>query len=371
MKLYVINAPSFMQNHVAHTNGDTLTPMEDPLSEHFTYLYANFLKFGLVDEVVLFPREGHHQNHKDEVLQQIEVDEKKITVSWAKDEKMYEIVNKTSDDYVYIYGLNNGYPDCSKLFGKFVIFNPMFNGITHSDNLNPKHHHFGLIEGAVYSSTVTKNIPYAVHHLTSRATTELSKDIIENTKKEYDWIMVSSFDPRKRHLEFLTSLSAHSSFKNSRGCIVGRNPANKGRVTEHTHVYSAVKSFVDQCDNVDLHVNTTLQKKIDLVLKSKIFVCVSKMDNGPRAMVEAAQCGLPMLSMPHIGSSDLILPGQTGEIVNDITSAPRELFKMLDKYEKGGYQKTIKIVDLLKPENVFPRLIEQIKNVKKINKHKH
>ena len=372
MKLYVINSPSFMQNHVSHTNGDTLTPIEDPLSEHFTFMYYNFIKYGLVDEVIIFPRDGQHRDHKGDFPYEINVDgSKKIIINWQKNKEMYDFVNKTKDDYVFVYNMAIDYPDCKMLKDKFVIFNPMFNNVLYEDKLNPKHHHFGLIEGKAYEKSVTNNIPFSVYHLISRAFSDINIETIRNTEKKYDWIMVSSFDPRKRHVEFLKNLVKNPLFGETKGCIVGRDPANKGRITNHTRVFETVKSIVSDCNNIDMHINTTLQEKIELMLSSKIFVCVSSLDNGPRAMVEAAQCAMPMLSMPHIGSSDLILPGQTGARANTIPEACNKLYDMVETFNKGGYQDTYKILQLLKPENIFPRLINHIQNVKKTNKYKH
>ena len=38
--------------------------------------------------------------------------------------------------------------------------------------------------------------------------------------------MISSFDKRKRHLEFLNSLNKHN-LSNLKGCIIARDPNNK------------------------------------------------------------------------------------------------------------------------------------------------
>ena len=38
--------------------------------------------------------------------------------------------------------------------------------------------------------------------------------------------MISSFDKRKRHLEFLNSLNKHN-LSNLKGCIIARDPDNK------------------------------------------------------------------------------------------------------------------------------------------------
>jgi len=121
---------------------------------------------------------------------------------------------------------------------------------------------------------------------------------------------------------------------------------------------------VQKNKNIDLHLNVSAADRIELLMKSKIFVCVSKVDNGPRALVEAAQCGLPIFSMPHIGSADLVQPGETGELINNVYNCGAELISMIEKYDDGRYNSSINVINRLKPENVFPELIKKIKAVK-------
>jgi glycosyltransferase involved in cell wall biosynthesis len=78
-------------------------------------------------------------------------------------------------------------------------------------------------------------------------------------------------------------------------------------------------------------------------------------------MVEATQVGLPLISMSYIGSSDLIQPGVTGELVKYFKNFPELVLKVLENLEK--YDKHKNAISLL-PENVFPPLIKKIKERK-------
>ena len=106
-------------------------------------------------------------------------------------------------------------------------------------------------------------------------------------------------------------------------------------------------------------------KKIELSLNSKVFINISSLDSGPRAQVEAFQLNLPVLSMQHIGSSDLIEIGKNGEIAENIDDIPFKLKKMLDNYDRYSLNTSEKY---LKSEVIMPTIVENIKSIyKKIN----
>ena len=45
-----------------------------------------------------------------------------------------------------------------KLKNKFVIVNPMFNGISHKNYIKEKYHHFALLEGYQFAKYLPKKI---------------------------------------------------------------------------------------------------------------------------------------------------------------------------------------------------------------------
>lgn len=356
--LYVINSPSYVESHPSHTCGQKL--IDDPLSEHFTYLYYNLIKFGLIDQVVIFPREGSHDYYREEIIQEINIDStKKIIVNWTN-EKKYDIINSNPGSYVYCC---NQYEDCSKIKDSFVIVYPFTISTNSNGRLNSKYHHYALLEGLGHQlkyKIIPEDIPIGLCPLTTNSFNKLDIDLIQKNQKIYDWITVSSFDPRKRHLEFLSAISKNSLFKNLKGCIIARNPDNKGYVNAAHRVHEIIKN--SGLKNIDISINVDDSTKIDLLSKSKIFVCVSELDWGPRAVIEAIQTGLPVLGMPHLGYSNLIKPGLTGELIERVDDSKIVLYEMLTKYANGQYiEGCKKLSTLVKPELIYPHIIDDIK----------
>ena len=356
--LYVINSPSYVENHPIHTCGQLLE--NDPLSEHFTYLYYNLVKFGLIDRVVVFPRRGQHDNFKKDFAEKIEIDNDKcIIINWDR-ERMIDIINSDPLSYVYCW---SDYEVCQKIKNSFVMVNPVV-AINNRSRLNTNYLHYALIEGMSHEKKfrlIPDNMPIGVCPLTSKKFSKIDLEVIRNTKKEYDWIMVSSFDPRKRHLDFLRLAGSNPRFSSLKGCIIARNPDNKGRINDSHHVYNQIinSRFMD---NIDIHMNTTNEKKIDLLSKSKIYACISSLDFGPRATIEALQLALPVLSSPHMGACDWIFPNENGEIIKeDLSDMNKIFYQMLDKYEDGHYvEGSRRISSLLTPEKIYPSLVEDI-----------
>jgi glycosyltransferase involved in cell wall biosynthesis len=367
MKLYVINSPSYVEVHPIHTLGKCL--IDDPISEHFTYVYFNFLKYGLVDEVVLFPRKGKHDEVRSEILSEIKLPEdntKSIKLSWSDKDTAINIINNDSNgSYTYMY---SGFDDCFKLKNTFTLFNPVTLTINSQNNLNKKVHNYALIEGKKHEDiyqVVPLDIPRSICPLTTNQFTNLNVEKIQKQEKVYDWIIVSALDPRKRHIEFLSAISSHPNFRNLRGCIVARNPDNRDYKHDAHHVLDYLnQNFVKRFKNIDIIFNANNEEKIDLLSKSKIFVCLSKFDSGPRALVEAIQAGLPVFTMPQIGCSDWVDSGKNGEYISDISQS-LQFYKMLADYNNNPevyYNHCKAVAENIKPHNIYPQIIKQIKN---------
>jgi glycosyltransferase involved in cell wall biosynthesis len=360
-KLYVFNSPSYVEDHPSHTCGQTLN--SDPLSEHYTYMYYNFIKFGLVEQVVIFPRKGPHDLYKDQIIDKIEVEKDKfITLNWDR-ENMVKIMNSDPGSYGYCF---SEYEKCKELKNIFVMFNPVVLGTNTKNCLDKRYHHYSLLEGRnhqKYFRTVPLDIPEGISRTTCKKFTELDVDSIQRAYKKYDWIMISSFDPRKRHLEFLRSLSTHQKFKDLKGCIAARNPDNKGYLHAGHHVLNQIKQGNYQ--NVDIFFNVDNELKIDLLSKSKFFVNTSEFEYGPRAIVEAVQAGVPIFTMEQIGVADLVKPGVNGELINHISEVT-QLYNAIEKYDHGQYFEGAKeAANSLRPEFIYPDLINDIKEKSK------
>lgn len=361
-RLYVIHSPSYVENHPSHTCGQTL--IDDPLSEHYTYTYYNLLKHGLVDDVVIFPREGNHDNFREDIPLNLDIDlpNKTISLNWSR-ERMYDIINDDPGSYVYCW---NKFEDCHKIKNSFVIINPVIIATNPNNCLDSRHHHFALLESLNHEKTfkvLPDDIPTSVLPTTNKQFTELNVDILQSTKKDYDWIIVSSMDPRKRHIEFLNALEKNPNFKNLKGCIAARNPDNKGKVNNgHYVLQHLLNRYIKGTKNVDLFLNVNNELKIDLLSRSKIFVCTSTFDVGPRAVVEAMQAGVPVFTMPHIGAATWVEQGKNGELISNIDDAVTEFYNMLERYNQGDYQPHARrVADQIKPDNLFPSVIDKIK----------
>jgi len=361
-RLYVIHSPSYAEIHPSHTVNQVL--IDSPLSEHYTYLYYNLIKYGLADEVVIFPREGIHDNHKNDIQTRIDIDSDKkfIQINWERD-KMIDIINADPGSYVYFWGK---FEDAKKIKNSFVIINPVVIATNVDNCIDSQYHHYALLESLNHEKTfnvLPKDIPIGVLPTTSERFTLLDVDKIQKVKKDYDWIIVSSMDPRKRHIEFLNALQKHPNFKNLKGCIAARNPDNKRKINNgHYVLQHIVSTYVHGTKNVDLFLNVNNDLKIDLLSRSKIFVCTSTFDVGPRAVVEAMQAGLPVLTMPHIGAATWVKPGENGELIDDVDHAAHSFYNMLEMYNQGQYMNGArKLAEEIKPEFLFPQIVEDIK----------
>jgi glycosyltransferase involved in cell wall biosynthesis len=363
-RMYVMHSPSYVENHPSHSCGQVL--IDDPLSEHFTYLYYNFLKYDLVDEVIIFPREGNHDKFRDDIPEKLDIgiSGKSLSLNWDRD-GMYDIVNDDPGSYVYFW---SNLEECHKIKNSFVIFNPVIIATNRDNCLDSRYHHYGLLEGLNHEKTfrvIPEDIPYGFLPTTSNKFTELDVDSLQKTKKDYDWIIVSSTDPRKRHTEFLQALEKNPNFKNLRGCIAARNPDNKGRIFNGHYVLKHLMDhYANRTNNVDIILNVNNDLKVDLLSRTKIFVCTSTFDVGPRAVVEALQAGMPIFTMPHIGTSTWVEQGKNGELINNLDDSTTLFYEMLEKYQQGAYLQHAKIVaEKLKPEFVMPNIVNEIKKL--------
>ena len=353
MKLFAINTPCWTELSPQGLSNDEL--FSSHLSEHFTFLYYNFMKYGLVDEVFVFLEEKRWRDSGPFSEKKLETEYG--TISLFKESQKYDIINSHDDGYIYC---QTDWENCKNFEDKFCLVNPMFSGYQFQNVLKKGIHDYALIEGEYYSRFLPDWVPFDVlRYITYDCTPE---NIKNRPEKKYDWIMVSSFAPRKRHLEFLESLEG-TPLEKSRGCIIGRNPDNKKRYWEgHTVLEKIKKKQKDY--NFDIFLNATQEQKIDLLLKSKVFVCVSALDNGPRAQIEAAQLRIPILSMPHIGSSDVVIPNKNGELIKSISEVPNILNNMLIKNNSYDCKINDKILD---PDKFMPKIIENIKRKKNEN----
>tara|TARA_Y100000591_G_C21826547_1_gene697010 strand:- start:149 stop:1213 length:1065 start_codon:yes stop_codon:yes gene_type:complete len=352
VKLYSLNTPCWSDYDSKNTAGSEL--IKDPLSDHFTFMFYNFMKFGLVDDVTIFLEEKRIKRGITSKVFETEYGKMKI-------EPSSNISNMQLEENQFVYAWSK-WEECESLKNNFVIVNPMFSGRNYPKCFKKGVHNYALIEGEPFSDTVPDWMPYSVFRYTTQDFCDITDDTRSKSTKIYDWVMVSSFDPRKRHIQFLNEMVKKAQTKKMRGCIIGRNPDNKGYRNSTHEVLESVKSIIKHYNlDVDIFLNVGQDLKKDLMLSSRCFVCASALDNGPRAMVEATQAGLPLISMPHIGSSDLIIPEVTGEIVTDFQEFPTVVEKVIKNEEQYDKHKNAK---MLMPKNVYPNLIKNLRERK-------
>jgi len=317
-------------------------------------MFYNLMKFGLVDEVSIFLEEKRVKRGILKETLDTEVGSMKIFSVADIDDLDLE-----KDQFVYSW---SRWEECEKLSDNFVIVNPMFSGRNYPSCFKKDIHDYALIEGSAFSDTVPDWMNFSVFRYTTKDFCDITNEDRDKEKRFYDWVMVSSFDPRKRHIEFLNEMLKHQATRGMKGCIIGRNPDNKGYKNNGHQVLNTIKEMINKHQlDIDIFLNVGQRLKRDLMLASKSFICASSLDNGPRAMVEATQAGVPLISMPHIGSSDLIEPGITGEIVSDINDIPLTVIKVIENQEKYDRHKN---AEMLMPHNVYPVLIKNLKERK-------
>lgn len=354
--LYVINSPCWTEIAPSGLNNSNMFSNE--LSENFTFFYYNLMKFGLVNKVIIFVQDKRWRS--DNSIK------KKLMTEYGELEirhdinKFKEINSDQEMNYVYCW---SNIEECSKIKNKFIIVDNQFDGYIRKSLINSKIHNLVLTESENFKKYIPEDIPTYVYKLISYDHENFKFINNKDSKfKKYDWIMVSSFDKRKRHIEFLNSLQNHN-LSNLKGCIIARDPNNKKKkiidIFKNTpwKVYKNVKKL-QKLMNFDIFINIHQNKKIELTLSSKVFVNTSSLDSGPRAQVEAFQLNTPVLSMPHIGSSDLIEIGKNGEIAENFDDIPIKLKKMLDNYDSYSLNTFEKY---LKSEVIMPSLVQNIK----------
>ena len=353
--LYVINSPSWTELSPIGLNNSKM--FENYLSEDHVYKYYNFLKFGLVKKVIIFVEDHRWRVDGNFIKKKFET--KYGNMYLVRGLKKFSYIN-SDPEFNYVYCWSKWW-DCEKLKNKFVIVNPMFNGISHKNYIKEKYHHFALLEGYQFAKYLPKKIPYSIYRPICY---DHENHTLNNFQsKIYDWIMISSFDPRKRHIEFLKTLKNSNSY-NFKGCIIGRDPNNKKnkefsllRLTP-TKVLKKIQKIQKEI-NFDLFLNVDQKTKIDLTLKSKVFVCTSKLDNGPRSQIEASQLKIPVLSMPHIGASEIISKGNlNGKLFTNFSDIPNILNSMINNITEYTCNENRKILD---PKSFMPDIVKRIK----------
>ena len=355
--LYVINSPCWTENAPSGLNNSIM--FSEPFSENFTYFYYNLLKFGLVKNIKIFVEENRWRIGQNYIKKKISTDYGSLEL--FKDQNKFEIINADKEkNYVFCW---SNISDCKYIKNKFIIVDNQFNGYTKKSDVNKNIHDLVLTESKNFKKYITEEIPVLVYKLISYDHEEFQKNNNVNYKKIYDWILVSSFDKRKRHLDFLNLLQSNN-LSQLKGCIIARDPNNKNKklfdfIKKKTpwKILKKVKELRKKM-NFDLFLNVSQNDKIDLLSQSKVFVNPSSLDSGPRSQVEAAQLKIPILTMSHIGAADIVESGINGEIAKNLDELPMLLNKILNNINNYKYNRNDKN---LEPEYFMPKLVFNIR----------
>ena len=226
--------------------------------------------------------------------------------------------------------------------------------------MQPGIHHLALVCGEPFLRYVPDGIPRLISKVVS------SKDSFyqQDEEKVYDWCWLTSFDePRKRVGEFLSMLHSVTDYS-WQGLIMAKDPRNKITLARNWPAYrrfrrglSAVRKS-KRALGFDLFLNPTLRRIRTGLNQSKVFVCISALDAGPRTIIEVLQCEVPVLTMEHIGNSDVIFSGVSGEVVSDLPNVIPTLERMIEGW--AGYNVKQVLSTKLNEEHDFPQLVARI-----------
>ena len=152
-----------------------------------------------------------------------------------------------------------------------------------------------------------------------------------NLPKEYDLIFIGRLEKNKGTgllLDALNILSITYNLK-PKTLIVGAGPLKKSLELKAKN-YNLRADFYGYAKNS--------QEIAELINKSKILVMPSCNEGGPRVVVEALACGVPVLATPVGIVPDLLKNGLGGDIIDwNVEDVATKISSLLNDYER--YQK--------------------------------
>jgi hypothetical protein len=183
---------------------------------------------------------------------------------------------------------------------------------------------------------------------------------VDRLAKKYDWIIVSSLNPRKRVIQFCNELLARN-LGHLKGCILLES--NKA-VSSHADDLAYLQSAILPKSNITLKLDLNNAEKMKHLCESKVFLSIALRDSGPRSLVEAAQAKIPCVALKHHGcASSIIKPSINGETYWQYSSILDNLEKIVHNYE--SYDCSVNI-ELLNPDTWFRPLAKEISNQLKL-----
>ena len=349
-----MNSPCWLEKNNRIKNNKDLSIFE----ENFTYMYYNFMKFGLVDEVLILPRRQEHIEKEESFKTD------SGTLSTIKKER-FESLAKDGGNIIYCW-LN--WEDSKKYSSNnFIIVNPMMNNILHPNKLEEEHHHFALLESPLMRNTLPHFLSNKWEALPLfKYNYDFAHDKPSKDNKPYDIVMVSSLDSRKRVFSFLNLINEHSKKNNKKYKIVfcTWNP-DKCSGNDKSENYLKINNLLKDNKNIslDFRFDTNIHETRDAIESSKLFVSTSNFDNGPRAVFEAIQSGIPVLTT-QIGASSYVVSGFNGEVIseknyNQIANYVDYLLE--DNQNQSYFERSLLFSNFFTPESFYPSICKRIK----------
>lgn len=177
-----------------------------------------------------------------------------------------------------------------------------------------------------------------------------------NIPKEYDLIFVGRLEKNKGInllLEAVRELKVKS--RKLKVLIVGSGPLKKD-------IKLKIKNWKLK---IDMHGWAKDSAEIaELINKSRVLIMPSYNEGGPRVVLEALACGIPVLATPVGIVPDIIKSGESGEIINwnarNIFQKVKEVLDSQDKQEK--YKKAgIEMVAQFEKKTAIKNYADQLK----------
>ena len=176
-----------------------------------------------------------------------------------------------------------------------------------------------------------------------------------NTQKDYDLIFVGRMEENKGLNLFLEAVRKI----HAKALIVG-----SGSLAKNTKL--RVKDLGLE-DRVTIHgwAKDSLEVA-ELLNKSKILVMPSYNEGGPRVVLEAMACGLPVLATPVGIVPDIIKNEESGVIINwnssDIAEKAKHLLENQEEYEKYRLA-GLEIAKRFEKKEAIKNYAEELKNI--------
>jgi hypothetical protein len=332
----------------------------DPLDEHHTYFYHLFLKYNIVDEVVIYSTR-RQQDQTANLPTNLEFFGKPMRIEY---DKTFAELRAGKDQLLF----------CRQFFHNIIPFMQHVCLIKHYSYGFPISPKLAWLPTFVPYLCKKRNLPYdtrtillaegpynlryAPWNLSRVIWPAISnqKQYIRTCEKEYDWIVIGNFSRRKGFLSFCQSL-IDCGMESLRGCIISAQPITPELKTEYAYFTEKILPKL----NAEVHFEVDCAEKMEFLNRSRIFVSTASTDSGPRTVIEAGQAEIPVLAMAHHGSASfLVRNGKNGELTWSASKFPEILARMLNNYD--SYDCKINR-DILNEERLFSSVIDRLHKV--------